>query len=203
MIATCLLATASLAQPATVPGVRIEEPPQRPAPADSLPPAPGQPAPTYRYLAVDVTGRFGGFHRYRIYPSETMAFRTRSEGDKYRYKLTSVSDTAFTIAFQNELYDQPQPLSFPLADVKRVYLTKNIPFVSQAAYILPVAAVVFVVADYVNPRSPDGYTGRYTFDRRSLIPGGLLLLGGGICYKLTHRSYVVNNRHRLRILWTN
>ncbi len=196
-----------LAQPGTVPGVRMQEPPQRSAAdqssADTLPAGQAKISQKTRYLAVDVTGLLGGFHRYRIFPGETMAFRAKSDGDKYRYRLTSVSDTAFTIAFQNELYDQPQALSFPLADVRRVYLTRRIPFVSEAAYILPVAGLIFVVADFVNPRSPDGRTGRFQFDRKSLVPGGLLLLGGAICYKLSHRSYTVNDRHRLKVLWTN
>ncbi|HEY0108275.1 MAG TPA: hypothetical protein VGB67_01540 [Fibrella sp.] len=196
-----------LAQPGTVPGVRMQEPTQRPAQpsADTLPAVEGQarPAPVSRYLAVDVTGTFGRFRRYRIFPGETMAFRTKSDGDKYRYPLTTVSDTAFTIAFQNELYDQPQALSFPLVDVKRVYLTRRIPFVSEAAYLLPAAAVVFMVADFVNPRSLDGQTGRFRFDRKALVPGGLLLLGGAVCYKLSHRSYPINDRHRLKVLWTN
>lgn len=208
--AAWLWAVICVAQPATVPGVRMQEPP-RPAAyqptADTLPlpTAESQPAPTpkNRYLALDATGLFGSFHRYRIFPGETIVFRTKSDREKYRYTLTSVSDTAFTIAFKNELYDQPQPLSVPLADVRRVYLTKQIPFVSQAAYLLPAAAVVFMVADFVNPRSLDGRTGRFTFDPKSLVPGGLLLLGGGLCYKLTHRTYTLSNRHRLKVLWTN
>jgi hypothetical protein len=197
-----------LAQPGTIPGVRMEEP-QRPATyqpsADTLPVADGQAkaTPKSRYLAVDVTGTFGAFRRYRIFPGETMAFRAKSDGEKYRYPLTSVGDTAFTVAFQNELYDQPQALSFPLNDVKRVYLTRRIPFVSEAAYLLPAAAVIFMVADFVNPRSMDGRSGRFRFDPKSAVPGGLLLLGGGICYKFSHRNYAINDRHRIKVLWTN
>jgi len=192
-----------LAQPATVPGVRMQEPEQR-AVADTLPAVDGQPVSVVRkrYLAIDATGMFGHFRRYRIFPGETMAFRVKSDGDKYRYPLTAVSDTAFTIAFQNELYDQPQALSFPLADVQRVYLKRRIPFVTELGYLLPAAAVVFMVADFVNPRSPDGRTGRFEFDKKSLVPGGLLLLGGGICYKLSHRTYTINDRHRIKVLWT-
>lgn len=204
-----LSAGTCLAQPATVPGVRMQEPAPRPAAlqpqVDTLPAAEGQarPVPKSRYLAVDVTGTFGRFRRYRIFPGETMAFRAKSDGDKYRYPLTAVSDTAFTIAFQNELYDQPQALSFPVTDVQRVYLNRRIPFVSEAAYLLPAAALVFMVADFVNPRSLDGRSGRFQFDRKSLVPGGLLLLGGAVCYRLSHRSYPVNDRYRLKVLWTN
>ncbi|MEZ0483155.1 hypothetical protein [Fibrella aquatica] len=197
----------SLAQPATVPGVRMQEPDPRPEQlaTDTLPAVDGQVkrVSKNRYLSIDVTGTFGRFRRYRIFPGETMAFRAKSDGDKYRYPLTAVSDTAFTIAFQNELYDQAQPLSFPLVDVKRVYLNQRIPFVSELGYLLPVAAVIFVAADFVNPRSLDGRSGRFLFDRKALVPGGLLLLGGAVCYKLSHRSYSINDRNRLKVLWTN
>ncbi|MEZ0540877.1 hypothetical protein [Fibrella arboris] len=205
---TWLSTALCLAQPGSVPGVRMQEPPQKPAAyqpsADTLPTIDGALKLTdkSRYLAIDVTGTFGRFRRYRIFPGETMAFRTKSDGEKYRYPLTVVSDTAFTIAFQNELYDQPQPLSFPLTDVKRVYLTHRIPFVTELGYLLPAAAAVFVIADFVNPRSLDGQTGRFQFDRKSLVPGGLLLLGGALCYKVSHRSYNVSEKHRLKVLWT-
>lgn len=213
-----LLAQLSKAQPASVPGVRMQEPPLREAPrpvqpsVSYLPTTDTLPALTAadsarrgvgrtRYLAIDHIGLLGKFRRYRIAPGETIAFRNWSEGQKYRYPLMSVSDTAFTIAFQNELYDQAQPLSFPLRDVRTVYLHKQIPFVNQAAYLLPAAAVVFLVADFVNPRTPDGQ-GRFIFDPKALVPAAFLAVGGGICYKLSNRKYRINGRNRLKVLWT-
>ena len=192
------------AQPATVPGVRMQEPAQQMT-ADTLPTETGQvrTASKNRYLAIDVTGTFGRFRRNRIFPGETMAFRAKSDGEKYRYPLATVSDTAFTIAFQNELYDQPQPLTFALLDVKRVYLKRRIPFVTELGTLLPIAAAVFLVADFVNPRSLNGSTGRFQFDQKSLVPGGLLLLGGAVCYKLSRRTHTINDRHRLKVMWTN
>ena len=182
----------------------MQEPAQRPS-IDTLPTEAGQarPATRNRYLAIDATGMFGRFRRYRIFPGETMAFRARLDGDKYRYPLTAVSDTAFTIAFQNELYDQPQALSFPVKDVQRVYLKRRIPFVTELGYLLPAAGIIFIAADFVNPRSLDGRTGRFRFDRKSLVPGGLLLLGGAVCYKISRRTYTINDRHRLKVMWTN
>ena len=182
----------------------MQEPPQKMV-VDTLPTEAGQvrPISKNRYLAIDATGMFGRFRRYRILPGETMAFRAKSDGEKYRYPLTAVSDTAFTIAFQNELYDQPQPLSFSVADVKRVYMKRRIPFVTELGYLLPVAAAVFLIADFVNPRSLNGSTGRFQFDQKSLVPGGLMLLGGAVCFKLSRRTYTVNDRHRLKVMWTN
>jgi hypothetical protein len=203
-----------LAQPGTVPGVRMQEPPRQPKTyppsTDSLPGlASDLPRadtakrllPTYRYLALDHHGLLGTFRRYRVLPGQTFAFWNRSEGQKYRYELTTVSDTAFTIAFQNELYDQAQLLSFPIADVQRVYLRKEIPFVNQGTYMLPAAALVFLVADFVNPRTFDGQ-GRFIFDRRALIPAGLLAAGGVLCYKLSYRKFTIGDRNRLKVLWT-
>lgn len=214
LVSICLLTQLAQAQPGSVPGVRMQEPPLRTTtPAVAYPPSTDtlpaflaadsarRPAPHTRYLAVDRTGLFGKFRRYRIFPGETMAFRTWSDGQKYRYPLMSVSDTAFTIAFQNELYDQAQPLGFPLADVRKVYLRRQIPFVNQAAYLLPAAGIIFLVADFVNPRALDG-GGRFIFEKKALIPAGLLILGGGICYKLSYRKYPINSRNRLKVLWT-
>lgn len=206
----CLLAGLAQAQPGSVPGVRLNEPPLRsmtyPPSTDTLPSltvgdTANRSLLKTRYLAIDRVGLFGKFHRYRIFPGETMAFRTWSDGQKYRYPLLSVSDTAFTIAFQNELYDQAQPLGFPLADVRKVYLRREIPFVNQASYLLPAAGVIFLIADFVNPRSLDG-GGRFIFDSSALVPAGLLILGGGVCYKLSYRTYPINKRNRLKVLWT-
>jgi hypothetical protein len=209
-----VLACGLHAQPATVPGVRMQEPPRQPTTyppsADSLPGlASDLPradtakrlVPKQRYLALDHYGLLGTFRRYRVQPGQPFAFRNHSERQKYRYELMSVSDTAFTIAFQNELYDQAQPLSFPLADVRTIYMKKDIPFVNQGAYVLPAAALVFLIADFVNPRTLDGQ-GRFLFDRRALVPAGLLAAGGLLCYKLSYRKFTIGNRNTLKVLWT-
>jgi hypothetical protein len=209
-----VLANGLLAQPATVPGVRMQEPPRQPTTyppsADSLPGlASDLPAADtakrillkQRYLALDRVGLFGGFRRYRMPPGKTFAFRNRSEGQKYRYELMSVSDTAFTIAFQNELYEQVQPLSFPVTDVQTIYLKKDIPFVNQGTYMLPAAALIFLIADFVNPRTLDGQ-GRFLFDRRALVPTGLLAAGGLLCYKFSYRKFTIGGQNKLKVLWT-
>ena len=207
------VARVSWAQPGTVPGVKLAEPPNR-----SVEQTPKTPVPTdaqglpitdstkrammrNRYLALDVTGLMGRFRRYRIFPGEVMSFKTKTDKTHYRSPLISVNDTLFTIAFQNELYDQPQPLSIAVADVRRVYFSHRIPFVSQAAYILPVAAVVYLVADFVNGRD-DNNKFAVHLDHRNLVPAGLMLLGGGISYAFSHRSYSAGGRNRLKILWT-
>ncbi|MBO0937039.1 hypothetical protein J2I47_10830 [Fibrella sp. HMF5335] len=206
------VAQVALAQPGTVPGVQLAEPPNRPeSPARLQPTLDAQGLPVTdstkramlkrRYLALDVTGMMGRFRRYRIFPGEVISFKNKTERTHYRSPLTSINDTSFTIAFQNELYEQPQPLSFAVADVRRVYINRRIPFVSQAAYILPVAAVVYLVADFVNGRDDNNRLAVH-LDHRNLVPAGLLVLGGGICYAFSHRSYSTSGRNQLKILWT-
>ena len=204
-------ALVGLAQPGTVPGVQLAEPPARVVQPAQQPATDAQGLPITdstkrammrrRYLALDVTGLMGRFRRYRIFPGELISFKNKTEKTHYRSPLTAVNDTSFTIAFQNELYEQPQALSFAVADVRRVYFNRRIPFVSQAAYILPVAAVVYLVADFVNGRD-DNNKFAVHLDHRNLVPAGFLALGGGICYAFSHRSYTVGDRHKLKILWT-
>ncbi len=206
-------ALVGLAQPGTVPGVQLAEPPNRigDQPAQQRPVTDAQGLPITdstkrammkrRYLTLDVTGLMGRFRRYRIFPGELISFKNRTDKTHYRSPLTAVNDTSFTIAFQNELYEQPQALSFAVADVRRVYFNRRIPFVSQAAYILPVAAVVYLVADFVNGRD-DNNKFAVRLDHRNLVPAGFLALGGGICYAFSHRSYAVGERNKLKILWT-
>ncbi|MBO0933208.1 hypothetical protein [Fibrella aquatilis] len=211
-LALSLAAQMSLAQPGTVPGVQLSEPPNRAvdqAPKQAPVDAQGLPIVDStkrammrnRYLALDVTGLMGRFRRYRTFPGEVMSFKTRTDRTHYHSPLISVNDTSFVIAFQNELYDQPQPLSIAVADVRRVYFSHRIPFVSQAAYILPVAAVVYLVADFVNGRD-DNNKLAVRLDHRNLVPAGLMMLGGGVSYAVSHRSYSVGGRNRLKILWT-
>lgn len=208
----CCVTLVSWAQPGTVPGVQLAEPPVRVSqPAQQRPVTDAQGLPVIdstkrammksRYLALDVTGVMGRFRRYRIFPGDVMSFTVKSEKTHYRSPLTSVNDTSFSIAFKNELYDQAQPLSFAVADLKRVYFTRRIPFVSQAAYILPVAAVVYLVADFVNGRDDNNKLAVH-LDHRNLVPAGFMMLGGGICYGFSHRAYSLGGRNQVKILWT-
>ena len=100
----------------------------------------------------------------------------------------------------NEVMNRPDFPEFKLNDVQKIYVTHRIPFVSAGAVMLPMAGLIFIVADFVNPKASDGRTGRFVFDSRSLIPGGVLMALGGICYKLSYPRYTVNKNHRLRVL---
>lgn len=152
------------------------------------------------YLALDVSGPFGGFHRYRFQEGDAFSFRARTDGEHYREPLYAVTDTTFSISMLNEVMNRPDFPEFHLGDVGKVYVTKRIPFVSAGAIMLPLAGVIFIVADFVNPKVGDGHSGRFVFDSRSLVPGGVLMALGGLCYKFSYPRYAVNKNHRLRVL---
>ncbi len=157
------------------------------------------PAPV-KYLALDVSGPFGGFHRYRFQEGEMFTFRSRTDGDRYHDQIYAVTDTSFRLSMMNEVMNRPDFPEFRLNEVQKIYVTHRIPFVSAGAVMLPLAGLVFIVADFVNPKAGDGRSGRFVFDSRSLIPGGALMALGGICYKLSFSRYTVNKNHRLRVL---
>lgn len=157
------------------------------------------PAPI-KYLALDVSGPFGGFHRYRFQEGDRFSFRARTDGDRYHEPLYAVTDSTFSLSMMNEVMNRPDVLAFRLPDVQKVYVNRRVPFVSAGAVMLPLAGLVFIIADFVNPKAGDGKSGRFVFDSRSLIPGGALMALGGLCYKLSYPRYTVNKNHRLRVL---
>ena len=172
-------------------GSRAQSDPATPAQAIAAP---------VKYLALDVSGPFGGFHRYRFQEGDRFSFRARTDRERYHELLYAVTDTSFSLSMMNEVMNRPDVLAFQLGDVQRVYVNRRIPFVSAGAIMLPLAGLVFIVADFVNPKAGDGKSGRFVFDSRSLIPGGALIALGGLCYKLSAPRYTVNKNHRLRVL---
>ncbi|MBC8153378.1 MAG: hypothetical protein H7Z72_10740 [Bacteroidetes bacterium] len=157
------------------------------------------PAPV-RYLALDVSGPFGGFHRYRFLQGDRLSFKSTADNYHYREPVYAVTDTSFSISMMNEVMNRPDFPEFRFNEVRKIYITRQIPFVSAGALMLPLAGLVFIVADFVNPKSFDGRSGRFVFDSRSLVPGGALMALGGLCYKLSYPRYTVNKNHRLRVL---
>lgn len=157
------------------------------------------PAPVH-YLALDVSGPFGGFHRYRFLEGDQFSFKARTDGERYREPLYAVTDTSFSISMMNEVMSRPDFPEFKLTDVRKVYINRRIPFVSAGAVMLPLAGVVFIIADFVNAKGGDGRSGRFVFDSKSLIPGGVMIALGGLCYKFSYPRYSINKNHRLHVL---
>ncbi len=153
-----------------------------------------------RYLALDAIGSFGGFHRYRYFEGDPINFRSRLDGAKYRATLAGVTDSSFSVLLNNEIMGRAESVPFRFADVATVSAHRQIPFVTTGSVLLPLAGLIYVLADFINSRNLDGNNGQLRFDSNSLVPGGVAVLMGGICYKLSNRTYHINDRHRLRFL---
>lgn len=153
-----------------------------------------------RFLALDVSSTLGGFHRYRFFSGDPIRFKSRTDGDKYRAPLYAVTDTSFSLVMNNEIMNRPDYPAFRLNEVQKIYVTHQIPWITAGSVLFPLAGLVFIAADFINPKSPDGHSGRFVFDSKTLLPGGVLIALGGISYKLSYPRYTLNKNHRLRVL---
>jgi hypothetical protein len=156
-----------------------------------------------RYLALDVIGGLAGFQRHRFHEGDPIRFRARTDRARYDATLYAVSDSSFAVLLNNEVMGRMEPVSFRFVDVHSMKITKRIPFVSAGAIMLPLAGIIYGLADFLNGGIDDGRaTGlrRPRFDAASLVPTLGLIGAGGICWKLGHRNYRINDRHRLKLL---
>jgi len=152
-----------------------------------------------KYVALDVAGKMGSYQRYRFFTNQNIKFRYRPDGRKYNGKIVAVTDSSFGFATENFMTLRPDVVHYRIDDVKKVYLTRQIPFVTAGAFMLPLAGVVFFLADVVNGSRGEGHL---TANPRALVTTGALIGVGGVCYKLSFPRYSINKNHRLRIMQT-
>ena len=141
--------------------------------------------PGQKYLVLDASPFIGGFHRYRFFPGDNIKFRMKNETIRFNETISAVDDTGFTFGVVNEAVGR--------MDYQRI------PFVSQAAPLLPLAGLIFIGADFFN-KGVDNK--RYTTDTSTLVIGGSLMAAGYICYKFTFASLKINSRNKLKVLET-
>ena len=153
-------------------------------------------APRQRYLALDANPTLGAFYRYRYQVGQSFAFRD-IKGDKYRAPVYAVTDSLFSLSMNNEVMGRYEAVPFRFADVKTVFVKRRIPFVTEGAVMLPLAGIIYFLADFINT-GQDGGRGWFTASSRSLIPAGALVAAGGVCYKVSFPRYRVGKKHRLR-----
>ena len=156
-------------------------------------------APGQKYLVLDASPVIGGFHRYRFFPGDNIKFRMKNETIKFNETIANVTDSAFSIAVINEALGQMTYQSIPLKEIKLIKTHRRIPFISQAATLLPLAGLIYIGADFFN-RGIDNK--RYTTDTSTIIVGGAIMATGFICYKMTFSTLKINGRNKLKILET-
>ncbi|WP_439555883.1 hypothetical protein [Dyadobacter sp.] len=156
-------------------------------------------SPGQKYLVLDASPAIGGFHRYRFFPGDNIKFRMRNETIKFNETISSVSDSSFTIGILNEAVNRVDYQEILLKDVRLMKVSRNIPFISQAAPLLPLAGLIFIGADFFNKGMDNK---RFTTDASSFIIGGSMMVAGYVCYRLTFSSLKINNRNKLKVLET-
>jgi len=156
-------------------------------------------SPGQKYLVLDASPLIGGFHRYRFFPGDNIKFRMREETIKFNETIAVVKDSSFSIGIVNEAVGRMDYQDILLKDVRVMKVSKRIPFVSQAAILLPLAGLLYIGADFFN-KGVDNK--RYTTDASSIIVGGALMATGLVCYKLTFASLKINHRNKLKVLET-
>lgn len=155
--------------------------------------------PGQRYLVLDAAPMIGTFRRYRFFPGDDIKFKLRSDSKKYNENIYSVTDSTFSIVVIDEVARRMDYVPISLRQVKRIKTSHRIPWVTQGAFLLPIAGVLYSAADFLNPGIDNR---RFTTDTRSLAVGGGLIATGVLCYKLSFPSYRINNRNRLKVLQT-
>ena len=155
--------------------------------------------PGQKYLVLDASPFIGGFHRYRFFPGDNIRFRMKNETIRFNETIASVDDSAFTIGVVNEAVGRMDYQRILLEDIRLMKVSRRIPFISQAAPLLPLAGLIFIGADFFN-KGVDNK--RYTTDTSTLVIGGSLMAAGYICYKFTFASLKINSRNKLKVLET-
>lgn len=152
-----------------------------------------------RYLILDSSPLLGGFHRYHFFPGDEVRFKINNHSGYFNEEIYSVSDSSFTFAFVNEAAGRMEYREVGLNMIKKIKTFRRIPWVTEGAFMLPIAGLVYIGADFFN-KGIDGQ--RFTTDKQALIVGGAIMGSGFLCYKLSFSAFKINRNNRLKVLKT-
>lgn len=155
--------------------------------------------PGERYLVVDHSSFFGGYQRYRYFPGENIRFRLKDSGTKFNERIGIITDTTFTFVLVNEAIGRMEHREVALNDLRMIKATRRIPWVTEGSFMLPLAGLVYIGADFFN-KGMDGK--RFTTDQQTLWVGGGLIATGLICYKFSFHSIRLGKKNQIRVLQT-
>jgi hypothetical protein len=146
------------------------------------------------YLVLDY-----GKQRRRFFVGDEFKFRRRSDGRKYREVVSFVTDSSFSFSVLNEVTGRYENVDVPLTDVRRVYLQRRIPWLSELGALIPYFAALTVVGKFATGVVQDDIGNAMT----NYHPIELGIYGAGVAgIFLSKPSYKINGRHRLRVLKT-
>ncbi|AEI50715.1 hypothetical protein [Runella slithyformis] len=150
-----------------------------------------------RYLVLDVY-RPGQIRRHRFYAGDELVFKIKGQRKMIRENITSVSDSSFTFTQFNEILNEHIHTEVRLSNVRKIRIYRRIPWVTQGAYMLPVAGGIFLISDTFIYQGGLEFGIQFT-PESALIGGGIASLGF-LCKRLSFPTYHVGGRHRLHVL---
>ena len=147
-------------------------------------------SPTFRpqkYLALDKPGRI---KRIRYFIGDEIVFRLQGDRLVYRDIIAAIDDSSFTIFGTKVL----------VREVDEVILRRQSNFATQASVLLPLAGIIYFLADNLNPV----ISGREKFSvSRGSVVVGASLIGAGVLLRLTQKKrHHLGKNKRLRVLET-
>jgi hypothetical protein len=147
-----------------------------------------------RYLALDY-----GRKRQRFFMGDEFRFRRYSDGRKYREVLSYVTDSTLVYSTLNEVTDRYEDVHVPLTDVRRVYLQRRIPWLSELGALMPYFAALSVAGRFATGVMQGDIGASMT----NFHPIEYGIYGAGVVgLVISKPSYRINGRHRLRVLKT-
>lgn len=150
-----------------------------------------------RYLVLDVL-KMGKIRRYRFFIGDELIFSTKNKSKKSKETIMAISDSSFTYSNYNEILAEYEHTEVKLSEVRKIRLSRNIPFVTQGAFMLPAAGAVLLLTDTFIYRG--GVDFKLQFDpKTAVIAGGIASLGI-LCAKVSVPKYRVGGRHQLKVL---
>ncbi|MFN8348662.1 MAG: hypothetical protein U0X91_26920 [Spirosomataceae bacterium] len=149
-----------------------------------------------RYLALDVY-RFGRITRHRFFVGDELTFKLKNSRQRYRESLVAISDSSFTFANFNDILKENLYTEVKLHEVRKIRIYRRIPWVTQGAYLLPVAGGLFLLTDTFIYRG--GIEFQVQFDPKSALIGGGIASLGILCKQLSFPSYRLKH-NRLHVL---
>ena len=155
--------------------------------------------PGMKYLVLDASPLIGGFHRYRFFPGDNIKFRMTNETIRFNETIAVVKDSSFTIGIVNEAVGRLDYQEILLKDIRLLKVSRRIPFVTEAAYLLPLAGLIYIGADFFNKGIDNK---RFTTDGSTFVVGGALMATGLFCYKMSFSSFKINHKNKLKVLET-
>ncbi len=149
-----------------------------------------------RYLALDVY-RWGGITRHRYFVGDQLRFKLKGKPKRFNETIVAISDSSFTIARFNDILNENEYTEIKFPEIRKIRVYRRIPWVTQGAYMLPIAGGIFLLSDTFIYKG--GMEFAVQFDPKSALIGGGIASLGLLCKRLSFPTYHLK-RHRLHTL---